>query len=527
MPVYLGIDIRSNEVLVAAVKTAYRKEIVQRLVSVPIDQGIGDPAATEKYRLSGVGTEATVPRANVIRAIQEAARAALLRPGTSDGVAVSVSGGNATTRILRIPKSAEKQLDEVLPYELVASVPFELDEMVFDHKRLGLSDSDPEWVHVFTGVARAEVVKGAIDLVKDALTVEPDRVSLGGSSLPLLLEYVLDAKERVLFVEIGETETELALSEKGETTFLRTLSFGTRGLPDTAGKLAREIRLSLASHRAVGGELPEVLYLVGPGANVNGAESFLSAELELPVRAFSGMTIEFDEGAKGQDAEVGRFASALALALSAATTNRSFNLRRGVLAFEGGFDWLREKTSMFVGFGAAIGIFFLISLIVQSIAASHDRAVYESALGKITKEVLGKEVHDATEATDLLTKQVGSPDEDPLPHADAFDVMVKLSELIPSGIKHDIEDLDIQKGHVTVHGIVGSIPDAETIGKALQNERCFADVKRGKTTQQPGSDRQKYIIEFDIKCPEDQKGTTKKKTTTDTAASASASAGVK
>ncbi len=503
MPVYLGIDVRFDEVLVAAVKTAYRKELVQRLVAVPIESG------------------------DVGAAMKEAVRSALGRPGNGDGIAISVSGGNATTRVLRIPKSAEKQLAEVLPYELVAAVPFELEDMVFDHQRLGVSDADPEWVHVFTGVARAEVVKSAIELVKNALGAEPDRVSLGGSTLPLLLDYVPEAKERVLFVEIGDTETELALSEKGETTFLRTLSFGTRGLPDTAGRLAREIRLSLASHRAVGGAMPELLYLVGPGAAVTGAEAFLAAELELPVKAFAEASIEFDELARSQTSEIARFASALSLALSVATRNRSFNLRRGALAFERGYDWLREKTSMFVAFGAAIGIFFLLSLIVQSIAASRDRTVYENALAKITHDVLGKEIRDANEATDLLTKQVGSPDEDPLPHADAFDVMVKLSEVIPTSIKHDVEELDVQKGHVTVHGIVGTIPDAESIVKSLQSERCFADVKRGRTTQQPGSDRQKYVMEFDIKCPEDQKGTPKKKEKTDATASASASGGSK
>ncbi|MGC5297165.1 hypothetical protein ACPW07_30235, partial [Klebsiella pneumoniae] len=64
MPVYLGIDIREDEVLVAAVKTAYRRELVQRFVAAPIVGG------------------------GVAQALAEAVRSALGRPGSGDGIAV-------------------------------------------------------------------------------------------------------------------------------------------------------------------------------------------------------------------------------------------------------------------------------------------------------------------------------------------------------------------------------------------------------------------------------------------------------
>ena len=98
-----------------------------------------------------------------------------------------------------------------------------------------------------------------------------------------------------------------------------------------------------------------------------------------------------------------------------------------------------------------------------------------------------------------------------MPHADAFDVMVRLSEAIPSTMVHDIEELDVQKSHVVVRGIVGSIPDAQSIVSALAEKPCFSDVKIKSTTQAVGSDRQKYVMEFDLKCPEDVHKASKKK----------------
>jgi hypothetical protein len=68
----------------------------------------------------------------------------------------------------------------------------------------------------------------------------------------------------------------------------------------------------------------------------------------------------------------------------------------------------------------------------------------------------------------------------------------------------------VQKGHVIVHGIVGTIPDAQAIMTSLKSERCFSDVKITRTNQVVGGERQKYVMEFDLKCSEDVHGTPKK-----------------
>jgi general secretion pathway protein L len=152
--------------------------------------------------------------------------------------------------------------------------------------------------------------------------------------------------------------------------------------------------------------------------------------------------------------------------------------------------------------------------------------VLEKALGVVSKEVLGEETTSPARANELLGQQTASTDEDPLPHSDAFDVMVKLSEDIPQSMVHDIEELDVQKGHVVVHGIVGTIPDAQSIAASLRAEQCFADVKITRTTQVIGGDRQKYVLDLDEKCPEDMKSA-KKKEATASAAPSSSSGGEK
>jgi general secretion pathway protein L len=187
--------------------------------------------------------------------------------------------------------------------------------------------------------------------------------------------------------------------------------------------------------------------------------------------------------------------------------------------------WIKERVPLLAGLAAVILVSFLFSAWAQLYAKSKEKAVLESALALVSKDVLGEETTSAERAKELLTKQTVINDEDPLPHADAFDVMVKISEQIPPSMTHDIEELDLQKNHVIVHGIVGTVADTETIRTNLKSERCFSEPKITRTTQMVGENRQKYVLEFDLKCPEDQKGGDKKSASAAASASAPTTGG--
>jgi general secretion pathway protein L len=155
-----------------------------------------------------------------------------------------------------------------------------------------------------------------------------------------------------------------------------------------------------------------------------------------------------------------------------------------------------------------------------------ERDAVQTALGEVTKEVFGTEATTAQDAQELLTNETALSDEDPMPHADAFDMMVLLSQAVPASMKHDVEELDVQKGHVTLRGIVGAVSDVETISATLAEDRCVVRMSKKGSTQAPGSDRQKYGMEMDLQCPEDVKGPPKKKgDASSPSASASAAGG--
>ena len=93
--------------------------------------------------------------------------------------------------------------------------------------------------------------------------------------------------------------------------------------------------------------------------------------------------------------ELPRFAKAVALALALAGRGAGMNLRRGPLAYERGFAWVREKIPVLAGLAAVILVSFVFSAWARLYAVHKERDALESALGAVTKEVLGTEATTA------------------------------------------------------------------------------------------------------------------------------------
>lgn len=514
MPTWLGIDIGSASVKVAVVRSTYRRVGLARVATVEVEEAGGHVPAV---------------RLAVATALQGDQPGTTLSP---DSIAVTIEGSRAAIHRLLLPAAAQKQLGDVLAYELESQIPFDMESAVFDWRLLERGPGggagavgDEGQLSIIAAVARVEDVKARIDLVREAAGQEPERVGVGAFALGALVPYIPTLAESgaVAIVDLGAKASEVLVLEDGEPVFARTLSTGTSGLPASAQRLVRELRTSFAAHQAQGGRVPTRVFLCGGGAFSSGAEAFLSGSLDVPVQALPEPQLEGTNLDPGAARELPKYAKSIALALSLAGRGAGMNLRRGPLAYERGFGWVREKIPVLAGLAAVILVSFVFSAWSRLHSVHKDRDALQDALGQVTKEVLGTEATSAQDAQDLLTKATSLGDEDPMPHADAFDVMVYISEAIPASMTHDIEELDVQKEHVTIRGIVGSVSDAQSIQEALGEDACLANVKVKSTTQAVGTDRQKYVLEMDLRCPEDVKGSPKKKGEASAGASAAAS----
>jgi len=367
--------------------------------------------------------------------------------------------------------------------------------------------------------------------VNEALGHEPERVGAGALTLANLIGSipVLGEEGTVVLIDIGQRSTEILIVANGEPVFARALSWGTEGLSSvTAQKIARELRLTIGAHRAAGGSQPSRVFLCGGGGvYAKSAEAFFAADLGVPVEKLPPLALTIEQtGITPERAEqLPVFAKALGLALGLNGRAPGLDLRRGALTYERGFGWVREKIPVLAGLVAVIVVSFLFSSWAQLYASNKDVTTLEAALETVTKDVLGEETSSAARAQELLAQQSGGADDDPMPHVDAFDVMVKLSEDIPQSTTHDVEELDVQKQHATIHGIVGTIPEGQSIKTSLESEKCFQEVIISRFNQQPGTDRQKYVLDIDLRCPGDPGGKKKKSSSSSSSPAANGSGG--
>jgi general secretion pathway protein L len=480
---FIGLDIGARYVRVALLTTGYRRLTVERLEEVAITD------------LEQVGA-----------AITTAASHLLVH---TDGLCAAIDGDRCFVHRITLPATAAKQLAEVLPFEIEAQVPVDLEELVYDYRLLARASNQAP-VTVLMAAARSEHVRARIELVRQALGREPERITCGSMVLANLaaVSPTLRGPEPIAIIDLGGLRTEMTVMQRGQPVFARTLSRGVEGLPDTAPLLVAELRQSFLAWSAQDGAEITAVYLVGGGAFADGADRFLAHELGVPISPLP--TLELEGATPELTQALPRFAKAVALALGAAGRGHDVDLRRGALSYQRGFGFLKERAPVLVGLCVSTLVSFLFATWAEVRALSRENTVLTEQLALISKDVLGTQVTEAEAAIDLLEKARTGEEADPMPQMDAFDVVVEISKIIPTSITHDIEEFDMQRGHVKIHGILGTASEAQTVATEVGKHKCLSEAKLGRVTQAINSDRQKYVLDVDVKCPDDAKKKKKK-----------------
>ncbi len=471
---WLGIDLSGTTVRVALIESRLRKTVL---------------VALREERLSDHASASEALRAAT----------ATLR---CDACTAAVDGKKTFMRRIDLPRAAQKNLANVLSFEVEATLPFELDDAVMDHRRLrpvpGMDA--PDELPIFAGVAFAEAVRDTIGLVRRGVGMEPARVGVG--PLPLcnlaqLAPELASDKPRAI-LDLGDDAAELVVVRYGEPRFARTLSSGAMTLPATASRLVRELKQTLLAWRTAGGEALESLTLVGTGRSVPGLDEFLRQSLaigvvDLPPLALDGMSAE-------HRALLPRFAKALGLALGLSRRPADLNLRQGALEAQQSYQFLRDKTPLFAGLVAAVVASLGFSVFAELRSLGAERTKLEEQLHAATLANFGKATRDAKEAGLLLDAALAGKLEDPMPDMDGFDVIVALSERIPLELEHDISELDFNRGALTIKGLVKTIEDAQKVAQLLDEHECMTDVNLARTTWLKEQDKQKYTLELKVDC---------------------------
>jgi general secretion pathway protein L len=471
---WLGIDLSTTTVRVALVAATYRK-----------------------LALEALREERLADHADAIAALR-AATAGL----RAEACAATLDGRRAYTRRLDLPRAALKDLENVLAFEVEATLPVELEDSVMDHRRLAPapgSNPNADTVAILAGVAPAAEVRARVELVKAGVGVDPSRIGLGPLALLNLGQVAreLAGDAPVALVELAEDGGDVVIASGGEARLLRSLTRGIQGLPEDAPRLARELKQTFAAWRASDGSALERVIVTGPGADVPGLEGFLATELGMSLGALPPLGLEVPPALAGQTT---RFARAIALALSLSRRPVDLNLRRGALEAQQSFQFLREKQPTLSGLAAALVASLGFAAFAEQRALECERTGLEEQLAATTEVYFGSATREPKEAADLLDAAVAGKSDDPMPALDGFDVLRALSERIPQSLVHDVVDLDFKKNQLALKGLVNTIDDSNTVEKSVAEHPCFKDVNLSHTTKLKEKNKQKYTLELKVDC---------------------------
>ena len=307
----LGIDIRKESVSAVLVKTSLRENRVDAHVHVPISDSAEDENPF-KIALETLCSEIDTAGCDCV---------------------VSISADHFSYRILQIPFKDSKKIKMVLPFELEATVPYPVDDLIIDFIDMQSTGHHDHTDIIAVAVPNSELTPylGTLGAIK----IDPELVTLSGLPAALCLAHQTDAGKDQLFLKVDKALSTLFIVNNGGIKQIR--SFPTPATGDArAGSLGAFVLRTLSAF----GELSQSEYqppdMVVTGSGLNGAnfDADVSRFLDLPVKRLNfadHLNIPI-EGEHNKSWDPALMDNALALALMEIEGIKSLNFHKGRFA---------------------------------------------------------------------------------------------------------------------------------------------------------------------------------------------------
>ncbi|MBU1429463.1 pilus assembly protein PilM [Myxococcota bacterium] len=423
------------------------------------------------------------------------------------------------------PKKQKKQIEQTLPMELDELIPFDLDDVVYDHQIFAKPEGG---AHVVVSFVKRAILRELLDALT-AEGIDPKVLSSGGLSFFNLYELINpnDAEEGALaLLDVGHQNAELAIFCQGRPVLIRDIHGGGAGVTAALaeafgvdiqqaehGKLSegwigaqttlakegqrrqivneachagmepvlRELRRALAAHEISGGAPVRRLYLTGGGALLSGLAAHLQATLSVEVAPLNVLNQSFNRLALQGDRDLPYIPKALALSLRAfhPTHQSQMNFRKEEFAYTGDFGFLRGRI-------ISLALSMIMIIILGAMVAVAKKRVLEAEYQTLNQQVLALSQpilgHESGDAELILsTVLAGAKSKAQLPETSAFEILAALSEKIGFEITMNVDrfEVDLERKFMDLTGTTGTSSDVERIVDVIRQIKCFkGEVKK-------------------------------------------------
>ena len=450
-----------------------------------------------------------------VQVLAATAKTLLGRVGfTADTIICGYPGSDTITRLLRLPFTDPRKIDQIIPFEVGEQIPFDLDDVVLDHQVVATGEGNAD---VLVAAVRKTELHALLDAMK-AVGVDPRVLCLDSVPALTLSQQVLAAETGpYAIIDIGHAHTSVSVLGQGGLQYVRTLTrggaavtqaiaaalevdvataedlkhrhggwdFGQVPEPGTESErvqaaidatlrpLLLDLRQTFQAHAAQKRGRVEKLFLCGGSARLSGLAEFLAAGLGVEVQLLQVLRGPFAEFAK-PDVPSELVPKALSLALRAVVgRGPQMNLRKGELAFKGDFQYLRGRIIQL-----SVGIVAVILLVsgyatARFITLDGYEKRQKAKLAEVTKATLGVEELEFTVAQNRISRGgVGGGLGELLPQTTAFDYLLELSKNIGKE-KIDVKRLDIGPKRISFEGEIETIGALDAVVQQLGTFKCF------------------------------------------------------
>jgi hypothetical protein len=531
----IGLDVGARALRFVALSSGFRGFSIQEARSVvlpPVADGV-------------------TPGARLAAALEELG---LVLGG--DTVAVSLPGALVASHLFTLPFLDAGRIEQVLPAEVEGAIPFEMDEVVWDHAVISQTGGKSE---VLVGVVRKAALRDWIDMLAGA-GVDPRSITFAPLALAALAERGLLASDGVpaepfreeeparaaaapmaatplgavpfgaplfgagpatiapvdaeLILAAGPDRADMVLVRAGKPELCRALSVASAPAWDAAagddaardkllGALVRDAKITLRTRVKGGSPLPQPsrLLLAGEVALLPFAVERFAQDLGIAttVLSLTPGPVQLPPGSSPPH----EVALALGLALRAQQPRGHLNFRKGEFAFIRDFSQMRKQAiqlSMMAGFLLVLALVLGIARVSSLGSQLRD---YDDALCGATRRILGNCTTDYRQALSQLSG--GKSKAAGIPRVGAAEVLAEVVGHLPDNAMPLLDDVEVTTTSVRMKGTAESFTHVEQIVSGLKTDKCFGEIKPPSQQKLPNS-KVSFAIDFAYTCSGESAG---------------------
>lgn len=451
-------------------------------------------------------------------------------------------GGDTTLRLLSMPFSDPKKIEQVLGYELESQILGELEGLVYDSvvSTTRVGEAGTSSTNVIAVAAQKESVRAHVEALS-AIGAEPRVVGCAALSYAALRGHASSdtgagaGAQTHAILDFGHRHTNVCVVRDATVLFARSIPRGGEDVtfaiaeqfrmsPEDAvmakhkqaflaapgsafaspahqradavvrealRPLMRELKQTLAAYRAAGEAEPDRVFVTGGASRLQGFVEHVEAELGVPAARLSLVADDpFLDPAMAEQAKSGGPlaslelpAQALGLALAAAAPVPQVNLRKNDLAYRTDYSYLRGKAGYLAAAILAILAFAAINAAASLRGLRKEGEALETRLRKETTELFGEPMTDGKAVSEMLRggPKGGAP---PVPAMTAYDLLDEISHHVPAAEKGklDITELEIKPKKTYIKGTAESAAQIDDLVAELKKIDCFETIETGKVS---------------------------------------------